>query len=221
MARPFLDEVYLLAGGDGGGSTASYGRVALDTLFALLGRYHYLVCVAVAGYENEMAKSFFGINPGLKRRFPTTVRFAPLGAPELVQLAAKLLAKKQLTLSADAHECLQLLVQQLVDEHAYFAQTNASGIIRLVTKCLPTARAVSPRPRPPALSQEVDVDDLIDAFARHAEGQFLITREKKEGGGSVFILVPLPPDQCCPSCCPTCVPRVSQPCPSCPSPHRS
>lgn len=62
----FLDEVYSLYTG----REDEYGIEAINTINTfLLENYDKFVCI-IAGYEEEVKRNFFSINPGLDRRFP-------------------------------------------------------------------------------------------------------------------------------------------------------
>ena len=64
----FIDEVYAL--GPGQKDKDSFSKEAIDTLNAFLSEHKNDFCCIVAGYEEEIKKCFFSVNPGLKRRFP-------------------------------------------------------------------------------------------------------------------------------------------------------
>jgi stage V sporulation protein K len=61
----FLDEAYSLVTGE----RDEYGHEAIHQLNAFMSEEKGKTIVIIAGYEDEMDKSFFGSNPGLKRRF--------------------------------------------------------------------------------------------------------------------------------------------------------
>jgi SpoVK/Ycf46/Vps4 family AAA+-type ATPase len=67
----FLDEAYSLTNGkEDGSSSDSYGKEAIDTITQFLSENSGRMVFIVAGYAEDMERCFFGINPGLRRRFP-------------------------------------------------------------------------------------------------------------------------------------------------------
>lgn len=64
----FIDEAYSLGNGNGK-KIDSYSKECIDTINqALTERKGQFICI-IAGYKEELEKSFFSVNPGLKRRF--------------------------------------------------------------------------------------------------------------------------------------------------------
>lgn len=64
----FIDEAYSLNNGD----KDDYGKEALDQLNSFLSEEKGKTIIIIAGYQNELEQNFFGVNPGLKRRFQWT-----------------------------------------------------------------------------------------------------------------------------------------------------
>lgn len=63
----FIDEAYAL--GPGQKDKDSFSKEAIDTLNAFLSENRDKFCCILAGYEYEIKKCFFSVNPGLERRF--------------------------------------------------------------------------------------------------------------------------------------------------------
>ena len=63
----FIDEAYSLGSGDN--KKDSYSKECIDTINQNLSeKKGQFICI-IAGYEEELEKDFFSVNPGLKRRF--------------------------------------------------------------------------------------------------------------------------------------------------------
>ena len=62
----FIDEVYSLGNKE---LRDSFSKEAIDTLNAFLSENRDKFCCILAGYEAEIKKCFFSVNPGLERRF--------------------------------------------------------------------------------------------------------------------------------------------------------
>ena len=61
----FIDEAYSLNNGE----KDDYGTEALDQLNSFISEEKGKTIIIIAGYEDELESQFFGVNPGLKRRF--------------------------------------------------------------------------------------------------------------------------------------------------------
>jgi replication-associated recombination protein RarA len=80
----FIDEVYSLAPRDN--DRDSFSKEALDTLISFLSEHKNDFCCIAAGYEEEIQNCFFGMNKGLKRRFPWVHRIKPYTPEELGEI---------------------------------------------------------------------------------------------------------------------------------------
>ena len=80
----FLDEAYDLARRDPNtGQADDYGVEAITTLVNFLDKNRSQIVVIAAGYRRRMLCDFFGVNPGLKRRFPFVIDLPPYPAKTL------------------------------------------------------------------------------------------------------------------------------------------
>ena len=100
----FLDEAYDLEPMDEGGrSTSSEGKKAVQTLMTRMENEAGKFVVICAGYPKEMA-TFMNSNPGLKRRFSHTIHIDDYTADELLEIyeRAATARKYNFTLADDA-----------------------------------------------------------------------------------------------------------------------
>lgn len=91
----FIDEVYSLGSGGGGGgsdeagggdSTDSYSKECIDTICEALSNYKSNLMVIVAGYERDVQRYFFSMNPGLPSRFIWRFNIQEYNSTELKQI---------------------------------------------------------------------------------------------------------------------------------------
>ena len=67
----------------------SFSKEALDTLTAFLSEHKNDFCCIAAGYEEDIENCFFGMNQGLKRRFPWVHRIEEYKSLDLVLIMLK------------------------------------------------------------------------------------------------------------------------------------
>merc|ERR1719420_267083 len=78
----FLDEAYALANGD------KFSNEAIRMLLTEVENHRTEVLVVLAGYEDKM-QELLCADPGLARRFPTTLNLQDYSAGELAEIASK------------------------------------------------------------------------------------------------------------------------------------
>lgn len=84
----FIDEAYALAQGSDG-SFDPYGVEAVNEIVGFLDKYRGKICIIAAGYECEMDKYWFGVNPGLRRRTRFNWTMEEFSAEELFMIIKK------------------------------------------------------------------------------------------------------------------------------------
>jgi hypothetical protein len=82
----FIDEAYSLGNED---KKDSYSKECIDVLNQNLTEKKKKLIVIIAGYEDELEKSFFSYNPGLARRFPFRYSITGYTPNELCQIFIK------------------------------------------------------------------------------------------------------------------------------------
>ena len=91
----FIDEAYSLASPD---HNDSFSKECLDILCEALSEHKDNLMVIIAGYENELNKSFFGANPGLTSRFIWRSSMQPYTMSELNQIFNKMVLDQEWSL---------------------------------------------------------------------------------------------------------------------------
>jgi hypothetical protein len=80
----FIDEAYSLGSGNNDHKD-SFSKECLDTLNQNLSERRDFLCI-IAGYKDELEKCFFGVNPGLRRRFTFRYDIDKYTSDELLQI---------------------------------------------------------------------------------------------------------------------------------------
>lgn len=80
----FIDEVYSM--GNGNESGDSYSKEAIDTINQNLTEMKKEIIVIIAGYQTEIDRCFFSVNPGLNRRFPFRYKIDKYTTDQLYQI---------------------------------------------------------------------------------------------------------------------------------------
>ena len=80
----FIDEAYAL--GPGQKDKDSFSKEAIDTLNVFLSEHKKEFCCILAGYEEQIKKCFFSVNPGLERRFQWVHRIEEYNSSHLAEM---------------------------------------------------------------------------------------------------------------------------------------
>lgn len=98
----FVDEGYALARG----GEKDFGKEAIDTLVKAMEDHKDELVLILAGYRNEM-QQFLESNPGLQSRFPIQIDYPDFSLDELMEIAGRMLEKRQYTLTPEARNVLR------------------------------------------------------------------------------------------------------------------
>ena len=97
----FIDEAYALANDYSGDS---FSRECIDTLCEALSDHKGDIMVIIAGYENELNKTFFKANPGMESRFIWRFSIQPYNHCELKDIFLKKFKDNEWTCSIDTKD---------------------------------------------------------------------------------------------------------------------
>jgi transcriptional regulator with AAA-type ATPase domain len=152
----FLDEAYALSGGGLAGEARgdSFSDEALRTLLTETESHRTSLCVVLAGYRDAM-DGLMRADPGLVRRFPTSIHLDDYAPAELAAIAAQTAASRFGLRLADGLE--PRLAAHIGAEHAHeIHEHNASLAVSLVEAAI-NRLAVRLSGRRGALGAEVGV----------------------------------------------------------------
>ncbi len=94
----FIDEAYSLGNEE---KRDSFAKECIDTINLNLDKKKGNLIVIIAGYKEELEKSFFSYNPGLKRRFPFIFSIDGYDAEELKDIFLKKVSESQWNINTD------------------------------------------------------------------------------------------------------------------------
>ena len=125
----FIDEAYSLM--SGAGDRYSFGKECIDTLNQELSENRRkLVCI-IAGYEQEIQKTFFGSNPGLDRRFPFRYTLKDYTDEQMKDIMIRMIRLENIMIDTRVNDND---IKTLFKDKRYFG--NSGGDIEnLLTKC--------------------------------------------------------------------------------------
>ena len=100
----FIDEAYSLGNPDGKDGKDSFSKECIDTLNQHLTEAKSdFVCI-IAGYADDLAKSFFSYNSGLERRFPIRFSICPYTDEELGKIFIKKIKEYEWDIGVESNE---------------------------------------------------------------------------------------------------------------------
>ncbi|HEY3995352.1 MAG TPA: type VII secretion AAA-ATPase EccA [Mycobacterium sp.] len=118
----FLDEAYSLVAT---GAKNDFGLVAIDTLLARMENDRDRLVVIVAGYRADLDR-FLDTNQGLRSRFTRSIDFPSYKAPELIEIANFMAAKRDSAFDEGALRDLEGLFAHLAE----VSKPDAAGVER-------------------------------------------------------------------------------------------
>lgn len=126
----FIDEAYSLARG----GEKDFGKEAIDTLVKHMEDHNNDFVLILAGYSNEMDR-FLRINPGLESRFPFILDFSDYKLEELMEIARRIVFKREYRMSREAELKLKsYLYKKLSTNQINFS--NARNVRNLIEKAI-------------------------------------------------------------------------------------
>lgn len=105
----FIDEAYSLARG----GEKDFGKEAIDTLVKAMEDKKDQLVLILAGYRREM-DFFLQTNPGLRSRFPIQIDFPDYKTTELLQIADRMLERREYRLTDGARRRLHDILEQQI-----------------------------------------------------------------------------------------------------------
>ena len=162
----FIDEAYTLTADKD--NRKDFGYRAVECLLTVLSRNSPDMIVVLAGYEKEM-NQMLATNPGLRGRFPHTLRFEDYSADELMEIALQLFRKEEYILTGEAgRQLYETISEAVADKTESFS--NARWIEQYVYSGILPAMAERVLNRGGAIDKEscrtVEKEDVETAFLK-------------------------------------------------------
>ena len=124
----FIDEIYSLAPRDN--DRDSFSKEAIDTLTGFLSEHKNDFCCIAAGYEQEVEECFFGMNRGLKRRFPWIHKIQEYSGHELSKIFLKMVKESKWELAIRT-----INVNKFFERNKKFFKFAAGDVETFLSKC--------------------------------------------------------------------------------------
>ena len=124
----FIDEAYSLGNAEGKEGRDSFSKECIDTLNqALTENKNNFVCI-IAGYKDDLAKSFFSYNNGLERRFPIRFSIESYSDEELSKIFIKKIKEYEWDI-----RCIKLV--EIIKMNRKYFKFNGGDMEILFAKC--------------------------------------------------------------------------------------
>lgn len=125
----FIDEIYSI--GPGQKDKDSFSKEAIDTICSFLSEHKNDFCCIIAGYEDEVKRCFFSVNPGLERRFPWIHIIDEYSDCDLTDIFIQMISKMKWGFHSEVDK--EFLVERFNENQEYFS--NSGGDIEnFITK---------------------------------------------------------------------------------------
>lgn len=167
----FLDEAYALAM-----KGSEYGAEAIAQIVATLDKRKAEMVLMVAGYKREMEKNFFGVNPGMARRFPYQWELKSYSHEDLMTIFQSYVAREESKKTLDYYvtdDALAYFSRFLHLFHPYF--TNQGGDVDNIFSSVKKMRSTLGRPLNPE-----DLDKTLELITDRVRPKNELSEEKKE-----------------------------------------
>lgn len=150
----FVDEAYSMLGA--GGQPDEYGQQAVAELLRQAENHRDNTVVILAGYGPEM-DTLLSANPGLRRRFPTTLNFPEMSLDDRYEVMQGLFKKGKYVVGKGPKK--QAVQHAVVDALQYTGAGNAGDVRNLFEK-IETAQRVRLANQQSSQGKKVSVRDL-------------------------------------------------------------
>lgn len=126
----FIDEAYSLGNAEGKDGKDTFSKECIDTLNQSLTESKSDFICMIAGYADDLTKSFFSYNSGLERRFPIRFSIGTYTDIELGQIFIKKVREYEWDINLNSDE-----LGQIIKENRTYFKFNGGDMEILFAKC--------------------------------------------------------------------------------------
>lgn len=126
----FIDEAYSLGNAEGKDGKDSFSKECIDILNQSLTEFKSDFICIIAGYSDDLTKSFFSFNSGLERRFPIRFTINPYTDEELGKIFVKKIKEYEWDTNIDFSE-----LTQIIKSNRIYFKFNGGDMEILFSKC--------------------------------------------------------------------------------------
>ncbi len=160
----FIDEAYSLGNSEGKDGKDSFSKECLDMLNQwLTENKSEFVCI-IAGYKDDLSKSFFSYNTGLERRFPIRFSIDTYTDDELSQIFIKKVKENEWNIECDN-------LKNIIKTNRKYFKYNGGDMEILFSKCKIThsKNLLKIKDKEKKVLTEKDIQDGIKLFLENPE----------------------------------------------------
>ena len=157
----FIDEAYSLGGNDR--KIDNYSKECIDTLNQNLSENKGKFICIIAGYKEELEKSFFSVNPGLKRRFSFTYEIQKYSWEELTHILVHKINKIKWDIDEDTKKWLftDRYIQDKMDNFPHFGGDVETWLLNI--KIAHSKRIFG---KDISIHKKINKEDIINGYER-------------------------------------------------------
>lgn len=178
----FIDEAYSLGNAEGKDGKDSFSKECIDTLNQYLTENKSDFICIIAGYKEDLEKSFFSFNSGLERRFPIRFSIDSYSDEELAKIFIKKIYENEWNIN-DAN------ISEIIKKYRNYFKFNGGDMENLFAKCKIT-HAKNLLLNEFKTKKILDKDDIIDGlklFINNPEVKRRIKEEESNNYLSFYI----------------------------------
>jgi hypothetical protein len=154
----FIDEAYSLGNAEGKDGKDSFSKECIDTLNqALTESKSDFVCI-IAGYADDLSKSFFSYNSGLERRFPIRFSIGTYTDEELGKIFIKKVREYEWDINLNSNE-----LAQIIKSNRKYFKFNGGDMEILFAKCK-ISHSKNLLKSETKVKKTLDLEDILDGI---------------------------------------------------------
>lgn len=178
----FIDEAYSLGNAEGKDGKDSFSKECIDTLNQYLTENKSDFICIIAGYKEDLEKSFFSFNSGLERRFPIRFSIDSYSDDELAKIFIKKIYENEWNI-----DCSD--ISELIKKYRNYFKFNGGDMENLFAKCKIThaKNLLLNEFKSKKVLDKEDINDGLKLFINNPEVKRRIKEEESNNYLSFYI----------------------------------